>query len=81
MFETSCNLVAIWRKPEINMAHQSGPNCIGIAAIYTCNKSCNKSATKIASKIACVNEPLDSSYFYTSPRFLLLNSTDYFEAL
>ena len=32
MFETSCSLVAILGKTEVNMAHQKGPNCIGIAA-------------------------------------------------
>ena len=31
MFETSCDLVAIWGKPEVNMKHKQGPNCNGIA--------------------------------------------------
>ena len=46
MFDTSCNLVAIWWKTEIK-----------IAEVYICNKSCIESGTKIASKIACVTGP------------------------
>ena len=30
MVETSCNLMAIWGKSEVNRAHKQGPNCIGI---------------------------------------------------
>ena len=52
MFKTSCNLVAIWGKTEVNMANKQGLNCIGIAASLR--------ATKIASQIACVNGPLCS---------------------
>ena len=32
MFETSCNLVTIWGETEVDIAHQWGLNCTGIAA-------------------------------------------------
>ena len=31
MFKTSCNLVTIWAKTEVNMANKQGPNRTGIA--------------------------------------------------
>ena len=31
MFKTSCNLVAIWGKTEVNIANKQGPNRTGIA--------------------------------------------------
>ena len=59
MSKTSCNLVTIWGKTEVNMAHKQGSNCIRIAAsLYLHQKLHFKVQQKIASKIACVNRPL-----------------------
>ena len=58
MFQTSCNLAAIWGKSEVNLAHQRNHGKFALAT-----KVAFKSATKTASKFACINGPLHGATF------------------
>ena len=60
MFKTSCNLVAIWGKTEVNMANKQNESHWNRHKFTLATKVAFKSATKITSKIACVIGPLCS---------------------